>query len=435
MSTPRSRFVRSVLLLAVAASAAGTPLRADDAPRAAAIDETPLPIVAVPAFPELEWTGWEAEVDGKPHPLRPILLTHAGDGSGRLFVPEQQGTIHVFRPDSKKTKVFLDLSGKARYDDRENEEGLLGMAFHPRYRENGEFFVHYTTAAAPHTMVLERYRVSKDDPDAADPASAEEILRVEHPYWNHKGGTICFGPDGFLYVTYGDGGKQNDLHGNGQNLQSLLGKILRIDVDRRGEKTAYAIPDDNPLVAVMQENGGKPQRPKGLRQEIWAYGLRNVWRMSFDRKTGRLWIADVGQDLWEEINLGSKGANYGWNLREGNQPYSPTTTATAEGFHDPVWKYDHDVGKSITGGNVYRGRKLPELDGTYLYADYVSGKLWGLTWDDAAGRVVANRGISLAEPKESLAVLSFGEDEAGEVYFCALSADGRGIYTFARKPR
>lgn len=433
----RPWLVPSLLLAVAALTAIPAPraARADEAPRTASVDESPLPIVAVPAFPDLEWSDWEAEVDGKPHPLRPILLTHAGDGSGRLFVPEQQGTIHVFRPDSKKTKVFLDLGGKVRYDDRENEEGLLGMAFHPRYRENGEFFVHYTTAAAPHTMVLERYRVSKDDPDAADAASGEEILRVEHPYWNHKGGTICFGPDGFLYLTYGDGGKQHDLHGNGQNLQSLLGKILRIDVDRRGEKTAYAIPDDNPLVSVMRENDGKPRRPKGLRQEIWAYGFRNVWRMSFDRKTGLLWIADVGQDLWEEINLGSKGANYGWNLREGNQPFTPTNTATAEGFRDPIWQYDHDVGKSITGGNVYRGKKLPELDGTYLYADYVSGKLWGLTWDDTAGRVVANRGIDLAEPKQSLAVLSFGEDEAGEVYFCALSADGRGIYTFARAPQ
>lgn len=396
------------------------------------IDETPLGIVAVPAFPDLEWTGWQAEVDGKPHPLRPILLTHAGDGSGRLFVPEQQGTIHVFRPGSAKTGVFLDLTGKVRYDDRENEEGLLGMAFHPRFRENGEFFVHFTAAAAPHTMVLERYRVSKDDPDRADPESAEEILRVEHPYWNHKGGTICFGPDGFLYVAYGDGGKQNDLHGNGQNLQTLLGKVLRIDVDHAEGSSAYSIPADNPFVALMAENDGKPPRPKGVRREIWAYGLRNPWRMSFDRLTGRLWIADVGQDLWEEINLGRRGANFGWNLREGDQPYLPTTTAGGPGFDDPVWKYDHDVGKSITGGNVYRGERVPELRGHYLYADYVSGRLWALAYDDVEGRVTANRPI--LHDREGLPVLSFGEDESGEVYFCILSPDGRGIYTFAHAP-
>lgn len=403
------------------------PLRAE---RPTAIDETPLEIVATPAFPALEWTGWQAEVDGTPRPLRPILLTHAGDGSGRIFVPEQQGTIHVFRPGDAKTGVFLDLTSRVRYHERENEEGLLGMAFHPRFRENGEFFVHFTSAAAPHTMVLERHRVSAEDPDRADPASAEEILRVEHPYWNHKGGTICFGPDGCLYVAYGDGGKQHDIHGNGQNLQTLLGKVLRIDVDRRQGSAAYAIPEDNPFVALMEANDGKPQRPKGVRREIWAYGLRNPWRMSFDRLTGRLWIADVGQDLWEEINLGRRGANYGWNLREGNQPYLPASTSTGPGFDDPVWKYDHEVGKSITGGTVYRGERIPELRGHYLYADYVSGRLWALAYDDVEGRVTANRPIP--HDREGLPVLSFGEDEAGEVYFCILSPDGRGIYTFAR---
>ena len=397
----------------------------------AAIDESPLAIEAVQAFPDLVWTGWTPDVDGAPSPLRPILLTHAGDRSGRLFVPQQQGAIHVFRPDSAATKVFLDLTEKVHYADKQNEEGLLGLAFHPRFAENGELFVHYSTEETPLTMVLERYRVSKDDPDRVDPTSGEEILRVEHPAWNHKGGTICFGPDGYLYIAYGDGGKQNDPHGNGQNLQNLLGKVLRIDVDSKGEKTAYAIPDDNPFVAVMAENGGKPPRPTGVRREIWAYGLRNPWRMSFDRRTGRLWIADVGQDLWEEINLGVKGGNYGWSLREGNQAYTPTNTATGPGFVDPVWQYAHDEGKSITGGNVYRGKKLPELDGCYLYADYVSGRLWALDVDDATGRAVSNRPIP--HDREGLPVLSFGEDEAGEVYFTILSPDGRGIYTFRRR--
>jgi glucose/arabinose dehydrogenase len=426
-------------LLALAFLAGSAPAVPADAPAAAAtavaqgrpIDASPLPIEAVPAFPDLVWTGWSPDVDGTPNPLRPILFTHAGDRSGRLFVPQQQGAIHVFRPDSAATKVFLDLTEKVHYADKQNEEGLLGLAFHPRFAENGEFFVHYSTKTTPLTMVLERYRVSKDDPDAADATSAEEILRVEHPAWNHKGGTICFGPDGYLYVAYGDGGKQNDPFGNGQNLQTLLGKVLRIDVDSKGEKTAYGIPDDNPFVAVMAENGGKPPRPSGVRREIWAYGLRNPWRMSFDRRTGRLWIADVGQDLWEEINLGVKGANYGWSLREANQPYAPTNTSTGPGFVDPVWQYAHDIGKSITGGNVYRGKKLPELDGCYLYADYVSGRLWALGIDETTGRAVSNRPIP--HDREGLPVLSFGEDEDGEVYFSILSPDGRGIYTFRRR--
>lgn len=423
-----------VLTLALPAAAPSAPddVAPGDTPEPArSIDESPLPIEAVPAFPDLVWTGWQPDVDGTPNPLRPILITHAGDRSGRLFVPQQQGAIHVFRPDSAATKVFLDLTAKVLYAEKQNEQGLLGLAFHPRFAENGEFFVHYSTKTAPLTMVLERYRVSKDDPDSADAASAEEILRVEHPAWNHKGGTICFGPDGCLYVAYGDGGKQHDPFGNGQNLQNLLGKVLRIDVDSKGEKTAYGIPDDNPFVAVMAENGGKPPRPAGVRREIWAYGLRNPWRMSFDRRTGRLWIADVGQDLWEEINLGVKGGNYGWSLREGDQPYAPTSTATGPGFVDPVWQYAHDVGKSITGGNVYRGRKLPELDGCYLYADYVSGRLWALGIDETTGRAVSNRPIP--HDREGLPVLSFGEDEAGEVYFTILSPDGRGIYTFRRR--
>ena len=418
-----------VALSSVATEAPGR--HAGDEVASLPIDESPLGIEAVQAFPDLAWSGWSPDINGTANPLRPILITHAGDGSGRLFVPQQQGAIHVFRPDSTETKVFLDLTAKVDYADKQNEEGLLGLAFHPRYAENGELFVHYSTKEKPLTMVLERYRVSKDDPDRVDAASAEEILRVEHPAWNHKGGTICFGPDGFLYVAYGDGGKQNDPHGNGQNLQNLLGKVLRIDVDAKGEKTAYAIPDDNPFVGVMAENGGKPPRPSGVRREIWAYGFRNPWRMSFDRRTGRLWIADVGQDLWEEINLGVKGGNYGWSLREGNQPYAPTSTATAPGFVDPVWQYAHDVGKSITGGNVYRGKKLPELDGSYLYADYVSGRLWALCVDDATNRPVSNRPIP--HDREGLPVLSFGEDEAGEVYFTILSPDGRGIYTFRRR--
>ena len=210
MPSPLSNVCRVLLgLLVLALLPASAPAAPADAPAGGAtavaeggpIDESPLAIEAVQAFPDLVWSGWTPDVDGAPNPLRPILLTHAGDRSGRLFVPQQQGAIHVFRPDSAATKVFLDLTEKVHYADKQNEEGLLGLAFHPRFAENGEFFVHYSTKTTPLTMVLERYRVSKDDPDRADPTSAEEILRVEHPYWNHKGGTIYFGPDGHLYVA------------------------------------------------------------------------------------------------------------------------------------------------------------------------------------------------------------------------------------------
>ncbi len=417
------RFLAAVLITALGATGASAE---DKAP----VDTTPLAIEAVAAFPDLQWSGWQPDRDGVPQSLRPVLLTHAGDGSGRLFVAEQQGIVHAFRHGDAETKVFLDLREKVHYRDSESESGFLGLAFHPRFGENGELFVHYTTTEAPQTMVLSRIRVSKDNPDRADSESEEEILRVEHPYWNHKGGTICFGPDGMLYISQGDGGKGNDPHGNSQNLQTLLGKILRIDVDHRDDTKAYTIPADNPLVELMAANDSKPPRPP-VRQEIWAYGLRNVWQMSFDRRTGQLWIADVGQDLWEEINLGKKGGNYGWNLREGDQPYSPTNTSTAPGFIDPLWQYSHDIGKSITGGCVYRGQQLPELDGHYLYADYVSGRLWGLKYDDSRRQVVANRPIP--HEAEGLPVMAFGEDEAGEVYFTILTPTGKGIYSFRRQ--
>lgn len=391
----------------------------------AQVDESPLKLEPVVAFENLKWTGWEADKDGVPTPLRPILLTHAGDGSGRLFVPQQQGIIHVFTPKSTETKIFLDMSKKVVYIDKENEEGFLGMAFHPKYKTNGEFFVFYTTTSQPHTTVISRFKVSKDDPDKADPNSEEELLRVPHPYWNHKGGTICFGPDGYLYITIGDGGAGNDPHNNGQNLQTLLGKILRIDVDSKSAGLKYGIPKDNPFIGKFA-NKSLIALP-----EIYCYGLRNVWRMSFDRKTGQLWIADVGQNLWEEINLGVKGGNYGWNLREAKHEFAPTGISSSPGLIEPIWEYHHDIGKSITGGNVYRGEKLPELAGHYLYADYVSGKIWALKYDEAKKAVVANRSIPYTGA--NLPVVSFGEDEAGELYFMIVSPSGKGIYTFQRK--
>lgn len=390
---------------------------------AAEIDTSPLSVRAVPAFPEITWTGWDFGDDsGVLRAIRPILLTNAGDRSGRLFIPTQQGVLHVLPKGAKtkETSVFLDISDKVAYDDKTNEEGFLGLAFHPKYAENGQFFVFYTNKAKKRQNMIARYRVSKDDPNKADPNSEEILMVVDKPFWNHDGGTIAFGPDGYLYIALGDGGLAADPFGNGQKLSTILGKILRIDVDHAGEKTPYAIPKDNPFV-------DKPD----ARGEIWAYGLRNVWRMAFDRNTGALWAGDVGQDIWEEIDLITKGGNFGWNTREGLHPFvkkgekAPANADKPADMIDPIWEYHHDIGKSITGGLVYRGKLMPDLVGAYLYADYVSGKLWALYYDEAKKQVTANREIPL--PK-SLPIMSFGEDEDGEVYFTIYAFDKDAVF-------
>jgi glucose/arabinose dehydrogenase len=389
----------------------------------AEVDERPLAVTSAVAFPDLKWTGWQPVTPaGKPNPLRPLVLTHCGDGSNRVFVATQHGVIHVFPNDQKadKTAVFLDIQERVKYADATNEEGFLGLAFHPKYRENGEFFVFYTPKKEKMVNVVSRFKVSKDDPNKADPASEVQLLRyVNKPFWNHDGGTVCFGPDGFLYVFHGDGGDANDPFDNGQNLKSLFGKVLRIDVDRKDEGKEYAVPRDNPFVG----------RADAL-PEIWAYGLRNVWRMAFDRKTGRLWAADVGQNLYEEIDLIEKGGNYGWNRREGLHPFGRRGVGPRKEHIEPIWEYHHDVGKSITGGTVYRGPRLPELEGHYLYGDYVSGRIWALKYDEAKGRVVANRPIK----DRGVPLYSFGEDEKGEVYWLTATPDGKGIFWFVKSP-
>lgn len=382
------------------------------------VDDSPLDIGFEVAFPDLKWTGWDdGSESGKPNTFRPILLTHAGDGSGRIFVASQQGVVHVFNPGDKETKIFFDMSKKVRYLDNMNEEGLLGMAFHPKFKENGQVFIFYTDVKAKMANVVSRLTLKKGA-DSIDPASEEELIRIEKPFWNHDGGTIAFGPDGYLYITHGDGGLANDPKQNGQKTNTLLGKILRIDIDKKEGGKPYAIPKDNPFV-------GKPD----YSPEIYAYGLRNVWRMAFDRKTGTLWAGEVGQNVFEEINLITSGGNYGWSLRESMHPFSAKGVDVNDKMIEPIWEYHHDIGLSITGGCVYRGKAIPELDGMYLYADYVSNRFWALKYDEKAGRVVANHPV--AAPVA--AVMSFGEDEAGEVYTLQTSRDGKGILKIVKK--
>ena len=344
---------------------------------------------------------------------RPIVITHAGDGSNRIFVASQLGSIHVFEKNSEveEAAVFFDHEEQVTYKDKENEEGLLGFAMHPNYKENGEFFLFYTTSDAEHTSVVSRFRVSKDNPNKADPTYEEELIRIPQPFWNHNGGTLAFGPDGYLYIALGDGGKGGDPLKNGQNLSTLNGSILRLDVDNKDDGKNYAIPASNPFV-----------KSKGAKAEIYAYGFRNVWRLSFDRVTGTFYAADVGQKLWEEINIVKRGGNYGWNLREGNHPYVTENGEKGSGprpdLIDPIFEYDHEIGKSITGGVVYRGSAAPQLNGMYVYADYVSGRIWALEHDYKSGKVIANHEIpNKSAAGEKIPLITFGEDQDGEVYF------------------
>jgi glucose/arabinose dehydrogenase len=381
----------------------------------------------VPALADVEWEGFK--VGATPGPLtdhRPIVLTHGNDGSGRIFVAMQRGQINVVGKDGKTGKLFVDLRDRVRYEYTQNEEGLLGLAFPKDFKKSGAFYVYYTPKrgkdpkATQHNRVS-RFKVSKEDPDKADPKSEEILIEMEKPFWNHDGGTLEFGPDGMLYIAVGDGGSANDPKGNGQNMKTLLGKILRIDVS--GEK-GYKVPKDNPFV-------GK----EGAKGEIWSYGWRNVWRMNFDRETGALWAGEVGQNLWEEINIVEKGGNYGWNPRESFHPFGRNGVGTvAEKAIDPIWEYHHDLGKSITGGPVYRGKGVPALVGKYLYADYVSGHVWALDYDMKEKKVKANYWLRKHVPKTSpsFQVMSFGEDEDGEVYTLMATQDAKGIFKFVK---
>lgn len=343
---------------------------------------------------------------------RPLDLQSGRDGSNRLFVAEQTGKIHVFEnsPLVAVSSVFLDLSDKiTRSDIRGGEEGLLGMAFHPGYETNGYLFVDYT-ADSPRRTVVSRFSVDADNPNIADPSSEKFILQVAQPYSNHNGGQLAFGPDGYLYIAMGDGGGAGDPLGNAQNRSTLLGAILRIDVDATDPGLNYSIPEDNPFAG----------NSLGYREEIYAYGLRNPWRFSFDNATGDLWTADVGQNAIEEIDIIEAGGNYGWNIKEGTSCYSPSTGCNSTGLIDPVFEYDHTLGRSITGGFVYRGQSTPALAGLYVYADYISGRIWSLNY--SGGIVFENRELF----DTNLFISSFGIDDQNELYFTAF--DGR-IYS------
>ncbi len=327
---------------------------------------------------------------------KPVSISHAGDGSGRLFITLQAGKIVIWDGSKILPEPFLDVSSLVSCC---GERGLLDVAFHPEYPKNGFFYVNYTDTDGD--TVVARYRVS-GNPDKAEPNSSVVILRADQPFANHNGGQLQFGPDGQLYIGLGDGGSRADPGNRAQNLDSLLGKMLRINVDA-GEKP-YAIPADNPFV-------GK----KGARPEIWAYGLRNPWRFSFDRATHEMFIADVGQEEWEEVNLQSAesrgGENYGWRLMEGNHCFNPSKNCNNGKLELPILEYDHSLGCSITGGYVYRGSRIPDLVGAYLYADYCTGRIW------TGRRAEGNKWVSSEEFKGNFQISSFGEDEAGEIYF------------------
>ncbi|MDQ4026484.1 MAG: PQQ-dependent sugar dehydrogenase [Actinomycetota bacterium] len=325
---------------------------------------------------------------------QPLLVTNARDGSDRQFIVEQVGRIRIVRDGELLAEPFLDVS---EFITAGGEQGLLGLAFHPEYRANGRFFINYTDLEGD-TVVAE-YQSDSAEADVASPDSARILLRVDQPYANHNGGALAFGPDGYLYIALGDGGSGGDPHNNGQRLDTMLGKLLRIDVDSTSGDLAYGIPDDNPFV---DRDGARP--------EIWAYGLRNPWRFAFDGDD--IWIGDVGQSQLEEINrmpAARAGLNYGWNVMEGDACYEPPTDCDRDGLVLPVATYTHDEGCSVTGGYVYRG-SISSLVGAYVFGDYCSGTVWAV---DASGRAEQDP-VQLLSTDHSIS--SFGLDERGELY-------------------
>jgi glucose/arabinose dehydrogenase len=363
------------------------------------------PASTATALPDPNGYVWQQIASGLAFP---IGMTNAGDGSGRLFLLEKAGAIRILQNGQILPSPFLDIGDQVT--SRGSEQGLLGLAFHPHYAENGFFYVNYIDRQG--NTVIARFQVRSDDPDHADPTSEKQLLTVQQPFPNHNGGQLAFGPDGYLYAGLGDGGSAGDPLDAGQSLNTLLGKILRLDVDHGNP---YAIPSDNPFAS----GGGKP--------EIWAYGLRNPWRFSFDQLTGDLYIGDVGQNIWEEIDFpssGSKGGeNFGWSYFEGLHPYKGVPSADVN-FTPPVAEYSHDQGCAVIGGYVYRSSELPEWQGVYLFGDYCSGNIWGLRHDNQGNwkqDLLFESGMNIT---------TFGQDQDGKVYL----ADQAGeVYVLAKK--
>jgi glucose/arabinose dehydrogenase len=325
----------------------------------------------------------------------PLYITHAGDGSDRLYVVEQVGAIRTMVNGRVDAAPFLDVSDLT---EPGSEQGLLGLAFHPDFEDNGRFFVDYTDTEGDTVVAEYRARGGR-----ADPGSAKVLLRIDQPYPNHNGGALEFGPDGYLYIAMGDGGSAGDPEDRAENRDELLGKLLRIDV---GGPSPYEIPADNPFAG----GGGRP--------EVWAYGLRNPWRFSFDLPTRTLWIADVGQSAREEVNrvaFRREGLDYGWNEMEGTACFEPPTGCDEQGRVTPITEYSHEDGCSITGGYVYRGSRFPVLRGGYFFSDFCSGKVWAI---DAEGPA-RQRPIELLDTEH--AVSSFGVDARGELYLTDLA--------------
>jgi len=360
---------------------------------------------------------------------RPLFAAQPPDATARMFVVEQDGRVAIVDypapapPAVAARTTFLDIA--ARVSRIGDEEGLLGFAFHPDFAANGKFYVHYSAkyaSAVDRRNVLSEMTVDASDPDRADAASERVILTVPQPYENHNGGWIGFGPDGMLYVALGDGGSGGDPLGNGQRLDTRLGKILRIDVDGAHP---YVVPPDNPFVARA-----------GALPEIWAYGLRNPWRCSFDRGTGDLWAGDVGQDLYEEVDRIVPGGNYGWNRKEAFADYAPVAAPPADPLIPPLASYDHSEGQSISGGYVYRGAAVPSLAGAYLYADFLSGTIWALRAKAGVAWPPATRDdaevVEVLRTVEQIA--SFGEDRDGELVVCSFGGRVLSLVSTADPP-
>jgi len=325
----------------------------------------------------------------------PVDLQFPNDASGRMFVVQQPGLIRIATNGSLAPTPFLDITGSVTFG---GEMGLLGLAFHPQFSQNHLFYVHYDrTVGSQIESVIAEYQVSAGDPNQADPNSERILLTVNQPFTNHKGGQIAFGPDGLLYIGLGDGGNEGDPLGNGQNNQVLLGKMLRIDVDHQDPGKQYAIPPTNPFVG----GSGLP--------EIWAYGLRNPWRFSFDRGSRQLFAGDVGQDSFEEIDILTSGGNFGWNTMEGMHCYNPSTGCNMSGLILPIAEYSHSEGDAVMGGHVYHGSAIPGLAGAYIFGDYGSGTIWELT--QSGGSWTRTKLLSSGKN-----ISSFGEDVAGELY-------------------